>query len=182
MSQVSLSMQRKEVLKVYHAFFHSFLNYGNLLWANQNLNQLLFKKTFRRQKRAIRILKFGKAIKKQSCRGIFKEFGILTLVSIFILQAAVYAFKHLKMKTNDSVHSYNTRNKGKIHMLHHEGKSIIYFASLIYNKIPVSIKSEDNQKSFKVKLKKWLIEREFYSFDEFNTDWEEFLLHNMGAY
>ena len=111
MTQMNQTLQNKEVIKVYYAFFHSFLSYGNQLWANELNNKELCRKVFRKQKRAIRILIFGRAARKQTCRGRFRELGILTCTSIFILQSVIYALKYLKSFNNEVAHSRNTRNE-----------------------------------------------------------------------
>ena len=75
-------------------------------------------------------------------------------MSIFLYQSAVYAFKYLKSKTNEKMHSHNERNKSNIHVLHHERKSIIFSASFVYNKLPDEINNTGNLKAFKLCIKK----------------------------
>lgn len=167
LSQISATLHSKESFKVYFAFIHSFLSYGCLLWANQLVDDGHYKSIFKLQKRAIRILKYGKLARRQSCRGLFKQFGILTLASIFVMQAALYAKKFYKHNTNDQVHTYNTRNKKDIHITHTHPKAPIHINSRVLNQLPIHIKMETNLKKFKTVLKKWLTNKEFYSLHEF---------------
>lgn len=67
-----------------------FLNDGNVLWADKMFNKLLCTN----EKRVLRVWAFGKPFKRKSCTGIFKELGVLTLPSIFILQSAIFVRKY----------------------------------------------------------------------------------------
>jgi hypothetical protein len=73
-------VETKSLKSVYFAYVHSHLSYGILLWGNSvNADQL-----FIAQKRAIRIIK--KASYHAPCKNWFRELGILTLPSIYILE------------------------------------------------------------------------------------------------
>lgn len=97
---------RSLIIMVYHAYFHSLLSYGILHWGNStNANR-----AFIIQKRAIRILA---NIKSQvSCKKYFKEFQILPLPSVYILETVKFSKKnpHLVVPNNFN-HQYHTRNK-----------------------------------------------------------------------
>lgn len=166
LSQISQSLYRKENIKVYFAFFHSFLSYGALLWCNALVNKNLCIKVFKKQKRAIRMLTFKKP-RKQSCRGRFRNLGILTITGLFILQAALFAKSKLASQTNSAVHTHYTRSRNKLHKVHGHNKCTNYMAKVIFNKLPDKLTQIRDRKKFKCKLKTWLLEKEFYNFDEF---------------
>jgi len=123
--------------------------------ANYNFNKALWDKIFQKQKHAIKTLKFGRAKGKQSCRGIFEELGILTISSICICQAAIYAFKYLKGNTNQTVHCHNTWKKKAIHISHSDRKDPMTNCSIIFNQVPDDFKQLP-LKGFEKKLKAWL--------------------------
>ena len=173
--QISKCVSRAHLLKVYHAFFGSHMLYGIVLWGNENLNENLCKKIFGKQKTAIRIIYYGrpyygKERKEKSCRGIFKELKILTLTSQFILNTAIYVKKYLEGFVNGKFREHNTRTKNKIHQLHGARQSPQNYATVVFNKLPISITREKDLKKIKKTLKDWLMEKEFYGLSEYFKD------------
>lgn len=76
------------------------------------------------------------------------------------------------MKNGDT-HSYGTRNAGKLATI---GRSLTKSSKLthvmgpaVYNKLPDSVTSDGSLPSFKFRLKRWLIEQNFYSVNELLT-------------
>lgn len=163
--QIRQSLYHKEIKKVYFAFFHSHLTYGTMLWASES--SVYVQEIFSLQKTAIRILRYGSRERK-SCRGIFKELGILTLTSIYIQQHVTYAKKFLTNLTNSSIHGHNTRGRNKLHMGIKMG-DLNYTSVKLYNKLPESLRALE-MKPFKRKLKLFLLEKEFYNLEEFLLD------------
>lgn len=165
LDQLSNSITAPQLVKSYYAFIHSHLSYGTVIWALNIPDQVLHD-IFKLQKTAIRIIKYGSR-RIVTCRGIFKELKILTVISIYILQNAVYAKRKLSHITNDMYHNYETRNKKNIH-LQFPVKSVQYIAGKIFNKFPLAIRNLSTTQ-FKNRVKKWLVKKEFYDMDEF---WE----------
>ena len=93
------------LLVFYYASINSILNYGLLCWGNS----VSAKKVFIWQKRIIRTM-FRLSV-MTSCRTYFKKHNILTLSSLYILQAVCHI---KKQKSNlvccGDVNSYNTRS------------------------------------------------------------------------
>jgi hypothetical protein len=129
------------------------------------------KKTFKIQKRVIRII-----ANKGRCdtwRHIFKQFNILTLPSqyVFSVMGFLLENRHLFV-SNNAVHDHDTRNGPNLHItfthLTNVQKGVIHSGCKIFNHLPLSIKEHFyNPKHFKKLLKNYLMERSFYSLDEF---------------
>jgi hypothetical protein len=68
-------------------------------------------------------------------------------------------------------HSHDTRNKAELFITSHNTKlfeqSIAYSGVLIYNKLPSEIKSVQSIRKFKKLLSSLLLEKNFYSMEEF---------------
>jgi hypothetical protein len=77
-----------------------------------------------------------------------------------------------KFKTN-SLHSHNTRNESDLFITSHNTKlfeqSNAYNSVLVYNKLPSEIKSVKSIITFKKILSNFLLEKSFYSVEEFMT-------------
>lgn len=165
LNQLNNSIQTNEVRKTYFSLFQSHLTYGLLLWAH-NITELNYNKIFKLQKTAVRIVKFGSK-HCLSCRGIFKELNILTLASLYILQNLIYAKRKLENNLNSIINPYCTRQSHDIN-IRLCPNSIAYTAGKMFNKLPRSVRTLP-MKNFKKKIKKWLIDKELYSIQEF---WE----------
>ncbi|KAJ2944918.1 hypothetical protein O0L34_g1813 [Tuta absoluta] len=152
--------------KCYFAIVHSILQYGVELYGCA----AEWNRVFVAQKRAIRLL----AHIPQDCsaRPYFRSLKILTFPSLFILSVATYVRKNLDLyKRHKDVHGRNTRNAGNLvpikSRLVKAGKLTHVIGPRVYNKLPQDVTDAPSEASFKVRLKKWLIEQAFYSFDDF---------------
>lgn len=163
--QTTMTLGKKHNLLVFNAFIQSHLSYGITLWGSEEGNATILLDLFRKQKRAVRMIN-NIWDKRSSCRGLFKKDRILTLASIYIYSLAVYAKRHLTLETCESVHEYNTRNKKNLHTkVFKKGNVRGHYVS-VYNKLPAHLKETQSVKSFKRKLKNYLIERECYNFQD----------------
>ena len=89
---------------VYFAYFHSIMPYGVIFWGNSTDKGEIFKL----QKRVIRVMTNSNY--RTSCRGLFKELGILPLCSQYILSLALFVVKNMyDFKINSDIHPYNTQ-------------------------------------------------------------------------
>ena len=156
------------VRNLYFAKFQSLLRFGLLLWGG--VGGETNRKIFILQKRAIRSMAGVNA--RTSCRQLFKKMNILTLSSLYILEVTCFIRKHCQsLELNSNVHSYNTRRKTDIHIKSCRTNvyrtSVINMGTKIYNKLPDYIKEIDSYKSFRIKLKSFLLQHTFYSVEEF---------------
>jgi hypothetical protein len=106
------------------------------------------------------------------CRQLFKELNILTIVSLYILEVISYLRRHHQfVELNSNVHTYNTRRKRDIHIQSYKNelykRSVVNMGSKLYNKIPDNIKETESYKTFRKKLKSFLLRHAFYSAEEF---------------
>ncbi|KAI5642242.1 reverse transcriptase (RNA-dependent DNA polymerase) domain-containing protein [Phthorimaea operculella] len=153
-------------LSAYYAYAESWLRYGIILWGNStNVHEL-----FVMQKKCIRII--FRVKNRQSCRPYFKNNKILTLHSLFILELATFVRKNINRFTLKSSYiTHNLRFKNNLKLptttmtLYH--KSTYFTGIKIYNKIPETIKSEPKDHIFIQKLKSYLINKCYYSLNDF---------------
>ena len=95
---------------IYFAYFHSIMSYGIIFWGNPADNDKIFKL----QKRAIRIMTNSNS--RTSCRELFKELGILTLCSQYILLLALFVAKNMDdFIINSDIHPCNTCYNTNLH-------------------------------------------------------------------
>jgi hypothetical protein len=98
----------------------------------------------------------------------------MTLPCIYIYEILLYIKMSLsKFKTNSMFHSHDTRTKSDLFITSHNTKlfeqSIAYSGVLVYNKLPSEIKSVNSIIKFKKILRNFLLEKSFYSVEEFMT-------------
>lgn len=149
------------MLRVYYALFDSLLRYGILAWGHS----AAAKELFALQRRAVRIVA---GIEYRSCcRGSFRNFKILTLPCLFILECLKWTHTNAEtFHTSFDVHGRETRFGKHIRVPYHRvyagrcGKS--YFGPLLYNLLPDSVKSYGSV-LFGVRLKRFLAAKAYYS-------------------
>lgn len=153
-------------ITIYHAYFSSIMNYGIIVWGSTNLA----KKILALQKRVLRLI--AKVPLTTSCRPLFINFKILTLYSSYIFQISLMVKENFDtFMQNQHNHIYQTRSKNSLKPVQHRTKifhlSPQYMGPKIYNKLPDYIKDLAQFNQFKRHLKEWLLERAFYSIEEF---------------
>ena len=91
--------------------------------------------------------------KRESCRHIFREFQILTLASVYILEVLCFIKKYQgNLKQNFRIHGHNTRNTFDLHTCY--CSTVLYQRSVtntgitLFNTLPILIKQLDNHKGF----------------------------------
>uniref|UniRef100_A0A1B6JF12 Reverse transcriptase domain-containing protein n=1 Tax=Homalodisca liturata TaxID=320908 RepID=A0A1B6JF12_9HEMI len=153
------------LLSVYYAYIQSHLSYGIIVWGcDSNIKKLLIL-----QKRVLRIM--CNASCRTHCKPLFKDLGILTVTSLYILQLLLYVRINLNvLPTNSSIHDHDTRQRNllRIRQCNYQAtiKSTYEMGIKIYNMLPREIKCLDDNK-FKIKLKSLLIELSIYDVKEF---------------
>jgi hypothetical protein len=162
--RITKSSDRKTALLAYHGYIGSILRYGIIFWGNSTNK----KNVFIAQKKCIRAICSIK--KTDSCKPYFKELKILTLASLYIYEVAVFVKSNPNMfptKSINSRHKYRINTvPGKTALLRN---SILGMSSRIYNFLPDVLKQLHLEK-FKKKLKEELINRAYYTIDDFFKD------------
>ena len=152
---------------IYFSYFHSVLMYGIIFWGNSAHSQHIFKI----QKRMIRVIT-GLGV-KDSCRGAFKELGILPLYSQYLYSLLIFVAKNRDLfKVNSDIHSISTRHKSDLHLPSAQLKVFqrgVSFAGIkAYNHLPTNIKELSHDvKCFKPALKTFFQINSFYSLEEY---------------
>jgi len=150
---------------IYFAYFHSIMEFGVIFWGVS----VESKKIFLQQKRIIRTGSPTRA----TCRKLFLKLKILTLTSQYILSLMRVLSSNLNTFTfNSSVHNKNTRLRLKLHKpsvkLKMYQRSVYYNCINVYNKLPDDLSNLIlNKKQFLTQLKKYLIDKPFYTLEEF---------------
>lgn len=170
--QLSKIVDQKAVLGFYFANFQSRLSYGIPIWGGSpKVHELLLA-----QKRALRIIA-GKP-HNYSCRGLFRELGLMTVYSLYIFELIMAAMKNglLSVDNMNPSHSHFTR-----HIFHsseptnlRENKPTIKTSAIkLFNNLSNSLKlifKNDGVLVFRRTLKAKLIEKPYYSLNEFFDD------------
>lgn len=139
---------------------------GVMLWGNSvNCIDL-----FIIQKKLVRIL--AQIDNTESCKPYFKEFKLLTLPSIYILDICTFVYKNINtFKKIEDSHNINTRNKNKLCLPQSRIKMLnespYYMAIKLFNKLPIGIKNQEYLLAFQRKLKNYLIQNCYYSIKEY---------------
>jgi hypothetical protein len=96
--------------------------------------------------------------KQESCRPIFKESGILTITSLYILEVISYIRKHkADLIQNMNIHNHNTR-LNKDYLVNYCRTSLFKRSEInrgieLYSKVPNKIKNMESFIIFKRELK-----------------------------
>jgi hypothetical protein len=94
--------------KVYYSCFNSIMQHGLIFWGNSPQSI----KIFRIQKNIIRIT-MGRT-RRNSCRNLFKELEILSLMSQYIFSLLLFMTKNCKEFTdNTEIYEIKTRQQKK---------------------------------------------------------------------
>lgn len=142
------------------------MSYGIIFWGvfKQNLDKI-----FVIQKRCLRIM--AKVPRGTHCRPFFKTLKILTAPCVVIYKCAIF------VKTNRGLFPSVPNNRptrqglGKVIVPVNNycstDKGPLSFAPKIYNALPEDIRLERRLGIFKTKLQELLVDRAFYSIEEF---------------
>jgi hypothetical protein len=151
---------------IYYGLFQPIITYGIEFWGASSNSKSIFKI----QKKYIRIMTFSS--KRKSCKSFFKEYGILTVPSIYILRCLLFVENNYeKLIKQQHQHQYLTRFNNNFqyprHRLTLAQKTPQYMGRKLFNKLPTFLKDSIMEDSFKNNLKTFLIEQAYYSIDEF---------------
>lgn len=166
-----------DVLRLtYFGLFQSTLSYGIAHWGRaSDARQMLVL-----QKKAIRCM-IGVKSQRVSCRQFFKDLSILTFPSLYMYSVVIYAIGLRGAASRGDVHSYNTRGREEFDLpfcrLAVSQNNPRYMGLRLFNHLrKVDRQLYDvylTQKSavrFRRGLKNLLIDKCYYSVDEFFAD------------
>lgn len=157
----------KALRTLYFGNFYSLMKYGLIFWGSSGSSNTVFVI----QKRAVRLLMNMKPT--DSCRGVFKKLGMLTLPSLFIYDSLCFFKSNLKSfhkfsATNNS--TYNLRSYDLHYPRHNTSKyekGCLYSSIKFFNALPHYFKNIFYTPLFNKQLKTFLISLECYSTSEF---------------
>jgi hypothetical protein len=158
-------ISRDALRQVYFSHFHSLMTYGVILWGNSTDAG----RVMRMQKRALRTM-LG-LNQRQSCKTLFTEHRIMTHYSQYLFEVIMYTKRHLPQFKRVEVTGKCLRSTGKLRTvprrtaLHAKNARVI--GPTYYEHLPADIKSETCEVTFKRRLKNLLLEKSFYSVDEY---------------
>ena len=166
-------------LNLYYSYIFPHLIYLNPIWCNaSNKSNYLFKELQILQNKFIRNIFSEEYYKKNidsmgnkliHTAELYQKYKILTLEQINIKESAQITHKimneniiiDLKIKKNKDVHNYHTRNKNDIHLFkvktNCKKNGFLHKSAVVFNKLPVAIKSTNNYYQFKKLLKNHLL-------------------------
>lgn len=158
-------LSKEALIEIYHSMVHSHIKYGIMAWGHAPAAKLVFKA----QRKIIRIV--GNLPYRADCKHLFKELGILTLPSVFIMECLIYAHKDQQLyPKNCDLHNHDTRQKKNLHLTYCRTKSentgTKFWAIRLYNKLPNKLK-ELPLNIFKSTVHNILIENVYYNLEDF---------------
>lgn len=166
------TIELKVCLTAYHALVHSVCVYGLLAWGHSSHAS----RVFGLQRRAVRVLA-GIGYRGE-VRQYFREFQILTLPSQYIYLSLIHVYQNLnKYERAENLHEHDTRSRRDLRIeflrLGRSWNATLHFAPAFYNKLPVSVRDLPI-KRYKTVIKKYLLTKVFYNFNDFlNCDIRE---------
>lgn len=152
----------------YYAQFYSRVKYGIVFWGNSS--HIL--RVFRVQKRIIRTI--AGVSRASTCRSFFKKFRVLTVPSLYIFEVLMFVRNNFaKFSQNKQFHDYSTRRRSDliypIHSLTAVESNVYYVGVKLYNGLPLTIREISEPQLFKSKLWNFLVDRVFYSLEEYHA-------------
>ncbi|CAK1602198.1 unnamed protein product [Parnassius mnemosyne] len=162
----------EQLKMVYFALVESKLRYSIIFWGNSYKYNI--KAAFVLQKRAIRTMLRIPQI--ESCKEHFRNLGILTVPSLYILVSLTHLVKNFhKYETYEERKKRDmTRRKDlkisitpTLNVVRHSTR---YQAIGLFNSLPTSFKTIYCHHKFQNKLKSLLIKKSYYSVDDYLND------------
>lgn len=161
---LSKTASESTLLTAYHGYVASLLRYGVLFWGNSTDKEVLF----RAQKRCVRAI--CRLQQTDSCKPHFARLNILTLPSLYILEAVLFV-----RKNNSLFDAFKSiRHKHKLCCPKNRtaklNSSIFCMATRLYNHLPESTLASPSNNIFKNNVKKLLNDKMYYSVNEYLSD------------
>lgn len=154
----------KVARSVYFATVQSRLTYSILTWGHCSS----VTRIFAMQRRAVRVI--DHLGYREDCRGSFTRLGIMTIPSYYAFECLAYVREHVSdYVIHCQVNTHNTRNNGNIvldfNRVNKARMGTNHYGPMLFNKLPVAIRSLPLA-TFRLKIKRFLIDRAFYTYDE----------------
>lgn len=150
-------LDRKILLTIYYSLFDSLLGYGISVWGAAS--NYLLDSIQNIQNRVIKLL----FPDRQNIEEMYEEAGILTVKKLYIFKTL--SEHHGMLNTYQRVHhQYDTRTRGRqdLQSMTYTNKygqrTSAYRIPKMMNQLPVNIREQENINSFKIYLKRHLIE------------------------
>lgn len=162
---LSKSVSVEAALMAYYAYVQSRLRYGLIFWGNSSdMHRILIL-----QKRCLRNV--FQMHYRESCRNVFINNRILTLVSMYILDAVLFVKDNVDLfQDNQLNHLYDTRHKSNLISekcnFAYIQKNVQFSIVKIFNFLPKTVRVLPRSQ-LRSCLIKFLISGAFYSIDEF---------------
>ena len=159
----------------YFGYFQSNMNYALLFWGSAP--DCYINRVFILQKRALRGM--CQLPPYTPCKQHFVDNKILTLPCLYIMELLMFVRKNPnRFASNKSKSNINTRNQNKLSIPTHTTskfeKSPYYMCITAHNKLPPNLVNEPSHNIFRNIIKKTLIEKAYYSVQEFLNDTKVF--------
>lgn len=164
LSVLKTNSSKETALSAYYAYAYAWLRYGIIMWGHScDASDL-----FIAQKKCLRII--ANIQPRISCRPYFIREKVLTLPSIYILEISMFVRKHIYLFQYDK----NPRRKTKLVLptpnIEMFRNSPMYRCIQIFNKLPENLKIIEKDHIFKEKLKVALINKCYYTINDFMDD------------
>lgn len=155
---------KRVLMSAYHALVASTLRYGILAWGHASAAQDVFSL----QRRMVR--KISGIGYRDDCRNSFRELGVLTLPSLYILECLTYMRLHADgFSTRFDAHGRDLRfcHDIDIHFkrIYASRCGRNYYGPKLFNLLPLRVRSLSLQ-SFNNCVRDYLIKKSFYSMQE----------------
>lgn len=152
------------LLTAYHAYVVSTLRYGVIFWGNSVEKESVFKA----QKKCIRAMR--KLEQTDSCKPHFIELRLLTFPCLYIFESILF------VRQNMTMFKFYSRERHCHKIIYPRSKTALHSNSVfgmiptLYNHLPKSIIDAEEYLTFKRVLKKFLLEKAYYSVKEYLCD------------
>lgn len=168
MKIISENISEDVAITAYYAYINSVIRYGLIFWGNSSdVNRIMIV-----QKRCIRNI--FKLSYRESCRKFFIQKKMLTIISMYILDSVVFVYDNKSLfKEPELKHQYSTRNRDMLQTnksnYTYVQKNVKHSIVKLYNTFPLSVTDLPRPRLLST-LKNYLLDKAFYTLDEFYAD------------
>ncbi len=166
--QLRQSVSTEVLLSAYYGLIYPYLTYAVPVWGSESQKTLFL---FRLQRKAVRII--FSVSSKHPCKEFFRTYNILTFPSLYILETLSFAHSNMSIFNHSTNSRYPLRNCFNIPVPNHSStffqKNFEYNSITLFNSLPSALKTEQDHRKFRSKLKTLLLENAHYSVRDFAT-------------
>lgn len=155
------------LLMAYYALIYPHMSYAVCIWGHESSYT---KQIFLLQKKAIRIIAHLR--QRETCKNLFKKFNILTFPCIYIYHTLLFLKQNTHLFNRFlPVSQYSIRNKNNFNIPNHKTSFFknqsSYNTIILFNALPNHLKSIIHDTTFKRKLKEFLVNKAYYSVNDY---------------